>query len=245
MSHIFRFFGHETYPCKWSLDPEELEHIRKVLRLKIGDRVEVMDGKGLIAKGHLTEISKDQVLIETAIESQSFVAKAPIQKAIALGALKPGDVDDILTELVELGINEIHIFQQADTAKYRTGDKPRERWQRLIRSAMKQCKTAWSPNLVVHESFEVALKALSLFQRKFVLDADANANLINTVTSSLNFQSVAVIVGSERGLTTEELKLCNVNGFEAMRMGPHILRARTAAITAAGILSALDTSSST
>lgn len=241
MSHMFRFFGQEISPCKWAIDPEELEHIRKVLKLKVGDTLEVMDGKGLIARGHLVEISRDQALVETTPTSQYFTDKSELRRAIALGALKPGDIDDILPQLVELGMDEIHIFQQTDTAKYRTGDKPKDRWQRLIRSAMKQCKTAWCPIFVVHDSLAVAVNELQSFQQKYVLDAEASENFINTITSGVSFHSVAVIVGSERGLTTEEINICHRQGFKPMKMGKNVLRARTAAVAVAGILGALDT----
>jgi 16S rRNA (uracil1498-N3)-methyltransferase len=235
MPHIFRFFGSKTGPKTWALDTDEIEHLRKVLKLRVGDVIEVMDGRGIIGEGVLVNISKESALVET--NSEISTERPGSKLALAMGALKPGDVDDILTDLVELGMNEIHIFQQSDSAKYRTGDKPRERWQRLIRAAMKQCKSAWQPTIVVHNSLKDVLEELKSFDQKCVLDAAAEKNLLDLATTPI--VSMAVIIGSERGLNLEEGVLCEKFGFLPAQMGAHVLRARTAAVAAAAILGTL------
>lgn len=235
MSHLFRFFGQEITSTSWTIDQDELEHLRKVLRLQVGSELEVMNGKGLIAKGQLTELTKDHASV--AIISREFIEQTSVRKCLAIGALKPGDLDDILTDLVELGMDEIHVFQQTDTAKYRTGDKPKERWQRLIRSAVKQCKTAWCPVVVVHDSLKYALAALSIHQQKFVLDAAGSDSLLIALQKPAT--SVAMIVGSERGLNQDELLCCQNAGFQVVRLGDNVLRARTAGVAAAAILGAV------
>lgn len=235
MSHLFRFFGHEIDNQLWSIDHDELEHLRKVLKMRVGDTLEVMNGAGTIAQGTLTELSKDHATV--AVTSQQHTEKPVVLKALAIGALKPGDLDDILTDLVELGIHEIHVFQQTDTAKFRTGDKPKERWQRLIRSAAKQCKVSWCPTISTHDSLRNALTALSGFQKKLVLDATGQSHLLEALQGSAT--SVALVIGSERGLNPDELNLCQNAEFHLVKMGANILRARTAAVAATAILDAV------
>ena len=235
MSHLFRFFGHEIGPDRWSIEQDELVHLRKVLKMRAGDTLEVMDGCGRVAKGTLAEVSKELGLVD--ITSIQITEKPSTKKALAIGALKPGDLDDILTDLVELGLQEIHVFQQTDTAKFRTGDKPKERWQRLIRSAVKQCKVAWCPSITAHDSLHQTLIALADFQQKFVLDATGQNHLLESVQRPTT--SVALIVGSERGLNPGEIEVCQNAQFRMVKMGGNILRARTAAVAAAAILDAI------
>lgn len=235
MSHLFRFFGQEIAPDRWSIDSDELEHLRKVLKMRPGDELEVMNGCGQIAKGTLAEISRDHGLVT--VTSLQITEKPTVTKALAIGALKPGDLDDILTDLVELGIQEIHVFQQAETAKYRTGDKPKERWHRLMRSAVKQCKVAWSPTLTTHDSLEAVLIGLAGFQQKFVLDAAGQNHLLESIQSPVT--SVALIIGSERGLNQDELVKCQSAQFRMVKIGGNVLRARTAGVAAAAILDAI------
>lgn len=235
MSHLFRFFGHEIDSHRWLIDQDELEHLRKVLKMRVGDALEVMNGTGTIAQGTLTELSRDHATV--AVTSLHHTVKPPVVKALAIGALKPGDLDDILTDLVELGIQAIHVFQQTDTAKFRTGDKPKERWQRLIRSAAKQCKVSWCPTISIHDSLRSTLATLSEFQKKFVLDAAGQNHLLDALQSPTT--SVALVIGSERGLNADELNLCQTAGFQLVKMGANILRARTAAVAATAILDAV------
>lgn len=234
MSHLFRFFGRELTPGTWTVDQGELEHMRKVLRLKVGDTIEVMNGQGSIAQGELMELAKDHASV--AVQSVTNIEKPSIKKALAIGALKPGDLDDILSDLVELGIDEVHVFQQSDTAKFRTGDK-QERWNRILHAAVKQCKTAWCPKIFVHDSLGDTLKILGSFEQRFVLDAAGQTNLLKSMTPTSH--SIALIIGSERGLNHDEIVLCQNASFELVKMGENILRARTAAIAAAAILSSI------
>ena len=179
--------------------------------------------------------------VEVTPENVSVQQKSAIKRALAFGALKPGDVDELLTQLIELAMDEIHIFQQEDTAKFRTGDKPRERWERLIRAATKQSKRAFLPKIFVHEDFASALlKLKDSYETKLVLDPEAEVSLLHAVKTPQT--SIVALVGGERGLSTNELNKCQNNGFMPVKMGPYILRATTAITAAAGVLAMTEAS---
>lgn len=233
MSHTFRFFGNKVAECFWSLEGFETDHARKVLKLKVGDTVEVMDGKGRVAIGAVREIVRDQILV--AAGQETFEPKPTIRKALALGALKPGDLDDILPGLIEWGLDEIYVFQQRDTAKFRTSEKAQERWERIAMAAVKQCKRTWMPVVATLDSLDDMLQALTSFDGKFVLDAAGRKPLLASLDAEKRL-SIAAIVGGERGLDEVELSKCVSAGFTCVNIGPHILRATTAALGTAALL---------
>lgn len=233
MSHVFRFFATQTPSGHWILDEDEAEHARKVLKLKVGTEVEFTDGLGTHGRGLVHQSQKDGVLIAASHVEQMPPAKT--LHALALGALKPGDIDEILPALVELGIREIHIFQQQDTAKFRTSDKQTERWDRIVKAAVKQSKQAWLSHVIVHESLEAALIALKPFDNRLVLDAAAEVPLLDVCDRKK--LKTAAVVGGERGLNAAELAVCQSLGFTPVKMGPYVLRAKTAAVAVAAIFS--------
>jgi 16S rRNA (uracil1498-N3)-methyltransferase len=235
VTHIFRFFAKKKDANVWELDSFEIEHAHKVLKLKPGTVVEVMNGVGEIAIGTIESISRAQVLVNL---TQSLeVTPKDIHHAVAIGALKPGDVDEILPALVELGLAEIHVFLQSDTAKYRTSEKSQERWQRVLSAAAKQCKATWLPELKSHDSLKSALVDLQSFTTKLVLDPLGSKSLISAIER--NIKPTALVVGGERGLDSSEVALCKDYGFETVSFGKHILRAKTAAQAAAAVLQAM------
>jgi 16S rRNA (uracil1498-N3)-methyltransferase len=241
MAHIFRFLGRKSHDLDlestrfWQVDPDEIEHAKKVLKVKSGDVVEVMDGSGLVATGEVREISRDKMIVAASLEV--FVEEPKVKSAIAIGALKPGDFDEIMPALIELGTLSIHVFQQADTAKFRTSDKAQTRWDRIALASVKQCKSAWLPKVHVHAQLEDLFQALKVYEARFVMDLAGSKTLLDGVNSTM--KSVAVIVGGERGLTPAELAMCSAQGFTCVRLGQSILRAKTAAIATAAVLSAV------
>lgn len=236
MSHVFRFFarpknGEKNSPT-WLLDVNEIEHARKVLKIKIGDTIEVMDGAGSCGEGTVVTSSRDEVSVE--VSSISHEPVPDVTKALILGALKPGDFDDVLADLVELGLDQVHVFHQEGTAHFRTSDKAKERWERILVSSMKQSKRAWKPLLEVHDSLALALTACASIHSKYVLDAKGTSCLLDEAVRPTT--SIAAVVGGERGLDDREIKQCVAAGFSLVRLGPYVLRAKTAAPAVATVL---------
>lgn len=232
MAHLFRFFAKPHAEGVWTLGDQELEHVRKVLKIKVGNTVEVMNGEGAVGVGTVSDVHKD--FIQVKVDHVTYCEKPTVKKALAFGALKPGDVDDLMADLVELGMDEIHIFQQEDTAKYRTSERPRERWERILLSATKQSKRAWLPKVYVHESLKTMLLELKRFEARLVMDVAGSKSLLDF--SPAKISSIAAIIGGERGLSPSELDLCEQAGFTKTRMGLNILRAKTAAVAVAAVL---------
>lgn len=234
MSHIFRFHAVRRSELDWVLGSEEWHHLLKVLRLGPGTHLELADGKGWSAQGILLETGKSQGVI--AVNAEHYTeAPAPDRLiCLALGAVKPQSVDDILPSITELGVDLIWVFPFSGMAKSRLNDKVKERWDRVLAASAKQCKRAWWPSIVWLESFEDFLKQASDFPHRLVLDPEGELSL--GAWRAQPEASVLAAVGSEKGLSPEELKAMVAQGFQKVSLRGSILRSITASIAAAALL---------
>jgi len=237
MSHRFRFIGDEV-GGQWQLGEEETLHLAKVLKLTVGAEVEVTNGKGGWCLGVVSSVKNKQTLIDATESYQEVEPKTFV--TLAVGALKPGSIDDILPAAVELGADKIVVFQNAGTAKFRLQDSVFTRWQRIVHQSIKQCKRARIPAVVVSDSLEALIKdhwqkdsALGI-----VLDAAGEKPLHEILTADAAAQ-LMVVIGSEKGLESREIEDLVRAGFLTAKLGSSILRAVTAVPAVLGVVASV------
>lgn len=238
MAHLFNFLGERTSLLEgdggapvWVFGPDEANHARRVLRLKVGDVVAMTDGKGVLAEGNVASLSDKELLVrETSMRCLPRDRKSLV---LCIGALKPGDIDEIIPPLVELGVDALHVFLQEDAEKSRLHPRAQERWKNLVVAAMKQCKRAWLPSLEAHTSLRSAVAALKNQPLKLLqLHPDGKKTLLSASADEAN---LGLIVGGEKGFSAAEEALLRDEGVEAVSLGAHILRATTAAIASTAV----------
>jgi len=232
MSHIYRFLAKFTNDT-WKIQDDELKHLRKVLRLKTGDLVEVFDGEGYFASGSLTTIDSQHASLSP---ENTVFTKPPEQKLrIAAGALKPGLLDDLIPGLVELGVDEIDVFLQESNDKKRISEKALLRWNRIILASVKQCKRPRLTKINVWKSLEDLIGDIPLaeYENKIVFQPNTSEDIVGM---KLSHSSVFAVIGGEKGLEESELNILQSNGLKFVSMGPYILRAVTAITASAAIL---------
>ena len=238
MSHQYRFLGHRLPGDReqWKIVGEEARHLKKVVRLKEGDQVEVFDGKGSYAEG-LVEFRESNVFVR--ISSSGF-EKSPGQKLVlGVGALKPGFVDDLLPSLTELGMQEIHIFLQEGVSKTRLQEKTRLRWEKILVSAAKQCKCNYLPEVSCWPSLSEFLGHLQgRFSRGFYLQPGATRDFLRELQETGQESGLCAVVGSEKGFSPDESRLLGDSFLLPVSLGPLVLRAYTATLSAGVLLSA-------
>ena len=236
--HVFRFFAEPASTAatatRWTLAPEDAHHALKVLRLPAGEAIEATDGRGTLVYGGLTPTGKESA--EILVTQTTTVARHSIGLELALGALKPGDLDEVIPGLVELGMDRIAIFIAEQTGKNRLAEKAISRWQRIIETAVKQSKRLWLPELVTFDSLEGWLQQLpdNEVQTRWIFTEIAGNPTGKTPTN--NSKTMIGLVGSECGFSEAETRSAMARGFQPVSLGPHVLRARTAAISAATML---------
>ena len=234
--HVFRFFGKELpeNPGVWSIEGDELIHLAKSLRIRIGGRVEIFDGFGKLVVAEVTEISKVRALLRE--QSRLEIPGPPNRFGLAVGALKFKAFDTVLPSLVELGVTDLHVFLHSGVEKQRIAPSAVSRWERLVLAATKQCKRCDLMLVRTWSSFSEMISFLeSEYCPRFVLTPTADRHLIQY---GLEGGTPCAVLGSESGLSEEEESSLLEKGFQKASIGSHILTARTAAVATAAVLSA-------
>jgi 16S rRNA (uracil1498-N3)-methyltransferase len=135
-----------------------------------------------------------------------------------------------LQKAVELGVSEITPLYTAFSEK--NVEKKQKHWRAIIISAAEQSGRTRIPKL--HSPVSLATW-LTLSRNSLNIVADPRASkTINTLPSLVN--SVTVLSGAEGGFHEDEITLAKQNHFEAIQMGPRILRTETAAVASLAIL---------
>lgn len=206
------------------LTPEESQHALKVLRLRVGDAIEVTDGKGTLARAELTSDEKRNAGFRI-IESHTIPKRTP-STHLAIAPTKNIDRMEWLVEkCTEIGIDKI-TFLRCKTSE--RPSVPLERLQKLALSAMKQSRQAWLPELTDMTAFSDFICSVTEAQR-FIAYVDAsNPDLLSKLVKPEGDQ--VLLIGPEGDFTKEELDLAIEHGFNKVSLGPNRLRTETAGL---------------
>lgn len=235
MKHVFRFFAqlkNTEPPYEWLIEGDENHHLTKVLRMAPGDLLEVFDGKGNSAQAKLESSNKNTSMAHSDKITTSSEKKT--RTGMALAFLKKNTLEDLIPSLVELDLDEIHLFAQQQTPKHLYTPKQKERFEKIILGASKQAKRDFLPKLIFwKETKSLALYLQENFQRKFLLNKGAPSLPLK---SEIFTHSCCAIIGSEAGFSEEEMRAFFEVNAESFSLGANTLRAFTAAISAGTFL---------
>jgi 16S rRNA (uracil1498-N3)-methyltransferase len=213
-----------------TLSADEARHLREVLRLKPGDVVSVFDGAGKEFAAHVVQARREFAELELDEEITTARPESPLQITLAVALLKGEKFDLVVQKATELGVNKIVplITRYADIKLRDQSDAAKRvaRWQRIALEAAKQSGRAVVPEVSLPVKFD------SLLDGSCVLFSESGGQALTRIDTG----SVTAIVGSEGGWSEEELEQARAAGAQIVTLGGRILRAETAAITAAALL---------
>lgn len=216
----------------FALEPESSRHLARVLRLGVGDALTLFDGHGGEYPSEITAVDKKQVQVRTGAHLQ-LESESPL--AIHLGiAISRGErMDWIVQKSTELGISALTPLVTEHTGVKLSGDRAAKKvqhWQQIAISACEQCGRNRPPS--VHPQQPLAnWLANTVAEKKFVLHLRAQGLKVGQAPTS-----IALLIGPEGGLSEREINAAEEAGYDALRLGPRMLRTETAPLTAIAIL---------
>lgn len=203
---------------------DEFHHAARVARVRIGERIEVLDGRGSAAVATVVEASRDRVEVEigSAIPSR----EAPVGITLASALIAPDKYELVLQKGCELGVARFvpMLTERVETRVERILGKI-DRWERILLEAAKQCGRATVPRIDAPLEFD---RVIAGEKGLVVFDADESPDS----WPSLPVARVTLLIGPEGGLTPGELAAARQTGAAVCSLGPRRLRAETAAIAA-------------
>jgi 16S rRNA (uracil1498-N3)-methyltransferase len=215
----------------------EGRHAAKVRRLRSGERLELGDGAGQLARCVVTGEVREGLAVEVL---RLVSVPQPQPRLVVAQALPKGDRGELAVELMtEIGVDAVLPWaaQRCVTVwSGERGERARERWVSHAREAAKQARRPWVP--VVEEPADtptlagrVGAAALAVVLHESATEALAALELPAA-------GEVLLVVGPEGGLTDVELTTLRGAGARVARLGPEVLRTSTAGVAALAVLSA-------
>jgi 16S rRNA (uracil1498-N3)-methyltransferase len=217
-------------------DEEEAHHLVRVLRLRVGEEFEAIDGKG----------SRFSCVLER--DAQGWFGRitnrlddsreSPVRICLAQALIKKDKFEWVMQKAVELGVAEvIPLFTERTEVRLDEQRQQRKmnRWRRILSEAVKQCGRSHLPRL----SSPLTLRSLLEEERDAVaiaLDEGQGTNLREFFRSSPELKSCLLLIGPEGGWSQEDRRLLSEHGVTAIHLGARVLRAETASIAALSIL---------
>jgi 16S rRNA (uracil1498-N3)-methyltransferase len=250
---------------KFILTGSEARHAALVLRKKMGDVLDLFDGKDRSYQGQIESLSPER--IEGAILTQRQAIPASKVDLILCQALIKGPKWDWLVEKAcEVGVTKLQPLVTARTVIKPSRSEARERWKRIALAASKQCGRPNVMEVDAPQSFSEALNNLPKSGLSLIPWEKENETTIKQACHSL-FPSpsplpkgrgptavgllpmgeggrrtdegamlASVFIGPEGGWETQEVDAAVRHGAIPVRLGPTLLRSETAGLVAATLV---------
>jgi 16S rRNA (uracil1498-N3)-methyltransferase len=197
----------------------------------------LFDGRGGEYPAHIERIERDRVMAVLGawaeVERESPLAITLVQ------ALQAGDkMDFTIQKAVELGVRHIVPVESRRSVLRLAGERAAKRvahWQGVVASACEQCGRNQVPLVAPLEKLENWLARPAPGVLRLMLAPDAE----RTLASIRPAGEVQLLIGAEGGLDPQEMIAAKSAGFQAVRMGPRILRTETAGLAALAAMQVL------
>lgn len=210
-----------------SVRGEEAHHAARVKRLEVGERVEVLDGRGGVGLGVLKEITKDREgwVVGVSVERAERVGPVVPRVEVCSAAPKGSRLSELVDGLAQVGAA---VWRPLITERGARENWRRDKVERVAMEASKQSGRAWRMEIGTELRFEEALRPSEPGQRVVLADASGERYVGGA-------ESVRLLIGPEGGWTTQELELARGAGVSVSTFGVHVMRIETAAVVAAGL----------
>ena len=232
-----RFYIDHFFQAKelHELKEAEFHHLIHVMRARVGDHIEIVNGKGALAQASLHNVSKNKASLY--IESVMQEPEHPCRIILAQAIPKPNRLDFILEKGTELGVDEFWLFPGHLSIKKEFSSHQLERARLLTIAAMKQCGRLTLPKIEVKPILDKWPHLDSL--TSFFGDIDPEASIFKNELLALPSPDNPILffTGPESGFNEKEIGILKNLGAKGVKLHTNILRTDTASLVALSLIS--------
>lgn len=210
------------------INGDESHHFTKVLRGKVGQEIQITDGKGKMGKGIVSQINSKSVEIDLneVIENHE---KRPYKIHIAIAPTKSMErMEFFMEKATEIGIDEISFLKTFHSERKNIN---LDRCRKILVSAVKQSLKAYIPQLNDLVKFNDFVKE-NHPENKLIAHCDEDFTRLNFKEFIQPQKDYLILIGPEGDFSKEEIELALQNGFTGISLGNQRLRTETAALNA-------------
>ena len=234
---MHRFFIEEPYNDIMQITGGDARHISKVLRMQLGDKLQVVSDDGITALAEVEAIDAEAVTVKC-LEKLAELHEPRVKITLAQGLAKGEKMEFIIQKAVELGATSIvpvameHSVVRLDSVK---APKKVERWQKIAEAAAKQSKRDIIPEVHPVQTVKEMLANHNCSTMIIAYECEDRMSLkeaLQTAEQKGGITDLLLIIGPEGGISPAELELARNAGAVAVSLGKRILRAETAGLVA-------------
>lgn len=214
------------------IDSEDAKHIKKVLRINIGDEITVCDGACMDYTAKIVEIEQNKIICEI-LDKRRCDAESEINITMYQGLPKASKMDYIIQKNTELGIKKIVPVKLSRCVVKIDGkvaeEKKTERWQKIAYEAAKQSGRGVIPQVCEPYDLNQVIEAVKDDDLVFVpYECEEIVTLREVVKSAQGAKNISFIIGPEGGFDIAEIEQLKAAGIKTITLGRRILRTETA-----------------
>jgi len=218
----------------------EARYISRVLRMKRGQEIIILDGKGQSFESTIEKVSHREVMVKVKRRLPP-PRSSPVEISLCQALIKSHTMDYVIQKVTELGVDVIHPFFSERTVIRIEPPHVKakmDRWIEIIKSACRQSNRAALPSLETPLPFQQMIaQAPEKKTLKILLwENEDRVDLKKVLKFTSPLPHIYAVIGPEGGFTPSEINLARESGFHAISLGNRILRAETAAVSLVSII---------
>jgi 16S rRNA (uracil1498-N3)-methyltransferase len=221
------------------LGAEAARYLGRVLRLRAGETVNAFNGDDGEWSATIAKIDRDRVtlLVQGTVETET---ESQLEVHLVQGISRGERMDFVVQKATELGVDRItpvltdHGVVKLDNKR---AEKRRLHWQRVAESACEQSGRLSPPRVDAPQLLNGWFGAARAAGYKNLILAPGAGKSLKDVGAPA--AGLCLLIGPEGGFSEREYDNAQLAGFEAVSLGPRILRTETAAVAALAIAQGL------
>ena len=215
--------------------------LESVLRARVGESIELLDGQGSVWECRITEIRRGTVSVRLIGKLDHSGCESPLGITLGLAMARSDTMDLLVRQATELGVIRLAVFRAMRSQYALSGEqaeKKKQRWSRIAGEAICLSRRARSPEIDIFEdldsfiaSFEVEDWAAQDSLKLFALERKARNGIGDLrQRSGSDVRRILAVLGPEGGWDSVETAALIGTGFRPVSLGPRTLRLETAAV---------------
>lgn len=226
---MYRFFVPRDFGETMFIDGQDAHHITHVLRMKLGEQLQIVSLDQVAAVMKITGFGENRVdlaLVETLEKSH----EPSVKVTLIQGLPKQDKLEWVIQKAIELGVTEIrptimdHSVVKVDPAK------KQERWQKIAEAAAKQSKRDIILQVALPEKFRDIVTGCQADLKIVAYEVEDTRGIREVLAAHREAKSIAFLIGPEGGISKDEFALTQELGWHSVSLGPRIMRTETAAL---------------
>ncbi len=217
---------------------KDVNHIKNVLRKKIGDTLEIcITNEQLDVTGKIEKITDTDIFLEIT-DYKAKNAESKVQVTIFQGLPKSDKMELVIQKSVELGVYDIYPVEMKRCVMHiKDQNKKIARWQTISEVASKQCGRSLIPQVKNSIKIFDIIELIPKYDAIFLAYEEEKNNTLKEELQKLkdSYQEkqklkIGIIIGPEGGIEFEEVETLQKSGIKVITLGNRILRTETVAL---------------